>query len=99
MADFWITFRLENDSTYERRYKALYAAAETNSSKWWVEPTSFIAVRSNLSIDALGQRLKAAINTSTDLVLLREIGVKNSRYAGVVQDDDFFEFFPDVKKL
>ncbi|MBN9544079.1 MAG: hypothetical protein J0I19_01295 [Alphaproteobacteria bacterium] len=99
MSDYWITFRLEANSSYEKRYDALYEAARSNATKWWIEPTSFIAMRSNLTIDALGQKLKSAIDASKDLILMREIGVKDSRYAGVISDEDFFNFFPDAKKL
>lgn len=97
MADYWLTFRIA-ESGHPTRYNALIAAMTDNGSGFWDGPTSFIAIRSDLAIDALGAKLKAAINPVEDLFVLREIGRDNTRYAGL-PGNGFMAFFPKAKKL
>ena len=72
MADYWLTFRID-DAGHPERYDALIEAVNASGSGFWEGPTSFIAMRSALSIDALGSKLKAAIDVLDDLILIREI--------------------------
>ena len=53
---------------------------------------------SALTIEALGAKLKAAIDPRYDLFVMREIGKDDTRYAGL-PGDGFTAFFPKAKKL
>lgn len=94
MADFWLSFRIRDNATYQRRYDAVNESGDG----FWDGPTSFICIRTTETIDALGQTLAAAINPTCDLVVIREIGKDNTRYAGE-PGDGFLAFFPKAKKL
>ncbi len=99
MADFLISFRIKEDWNSDKRYEDLKDAVLMHSTKYWDETTSLYLVRTELSIDKLGQELKSAINENVDKLFVRQIGVNATRYCGAFTDDDFFEFFPDAKKL
>lgn len=99
MADYWISFRINDDANYERRYDALNDAIMSSASKYWAETTSFYLARSGLDIDALGRKLVSTLDTRVDLLIMREVGVNNARYAGTLKDQDYLEFFPNAKKL
>jgi hypothetical protein len=97
LADYWLTFRIAEDG-HPDRYDSLIEAANALGTGFWDGPTSFICMRSAHSIDTIGQRLKAEINTRRDLLLIREIGRDSTRYAGD-PGDGFSAFFPNAKKL
>lgn len=46
----------------------------------------------------IGRYLKEALNTTSDLLVLREIGVKSTRYINN-PGEGFLAFFPEAKKL
>lgn len=101
MADlYWMTFRLEDDGTWQRRYDALKSTISdcTTGSKWWVEPTSFILFRSEAKIDELAALVAEAIDTETDVALLAMTDYKSARVIGSVQDSDLFSLWPDAKR-
>jgi hypothetical protein len=98
MADYWLTFRIHQNSTYQTRYDALIEAVNDNGTGFWDGPTSFIALRSGKSIDTLGKAYKDAIDPAVDLFVIREIGVDSTRYAGK-PGTGFESFFPKAKKL
>ena len=98
MADYWLTFRIHENSSYQRRYDALIEAVNESGSGFWDGPTSFIAIRSDKTIDVLGRALKAAIDDDVDLFVIREIGKDSTRYAGD-PGLSFAAFFPNAKKL
>lgn len=98
MADHWLTFRLADDRTYQDRYDALITAVNKAGTGFWDGPTSFIAIRTPDDIDALGRKLKTAIDPQKDLIVIRQIGKDNTRYAGD-PGDGFLAFFPNAKKL
>ena len=97
MADYWISFRVDG-SGHPRRYDALIAAMNENGTGFWDGPTSFVCMTSALTIEALGAKLKAAIDPRYDLFVMREIGKDDTRYAGL-PGDGFTAFFPKAKKL
>lgn len=98
MADYWLTFRLHQNSSYQTRYDDLIEVVNDSGTGFWEGPTSFIAIRSSKDIDALGQALKGAIDPSVDLFVIREIGRDSTRYAGD-PGTGFEAFFPNAKKL
>jgi len=97
MAHYWLTFRVADDG-HPDRYDALIAAVNDSGDAFWDGPTSFICIESGLSIDRLGANLKAAISPREDLIVIREIGRDDTRYAGQ-PGDGFLYFFPKAKKL
>jgi hypothetical protein len=101
MADYWISFRIEYDTpaSYQRRYDALdEGLRECATDGMWVSDTSFTAIGSHLNIDTIGQRLKRALNVTTDRLVIRQIDFINTRY---INDPGvgFLGFFPKAIKL
>lgn len=97
MADYWLSFRIA-DNGHPRRYDNLIEAVNEVGYEFWDGPTSMICIRSEMGIDALGMRLKAAIDDRYDLFVLRRIGFDLTRYAGEA-GRGFLAFFPKAKKL
>jgi hypothetical protein len=85
MATYWITFRIEADSNYEARYDALHKAIDKACSAWWLEPTSFYLIQSDLKIDQLAATIKAAINPRVDMALIGMPDYKSARVVGKVE--------------
>jgi hypothetical protein len=98
MADYWLSFRIHDNGDYQRRYKEFIEAVNDNVTGFWDGPTSFICIRSDMGIDALGRELKRAIDPNVDLFVIRVIGVDDTRYAGD-PGEGFASFFPKAKKL
>jgi len=98
MTDYWISFRLKSDASYSSRYNALTDAIYANVAGIWDGDTSFLAVRTNETIDSLAAKLKATINPSTDHLVMREIGKDSTRYIGE-PGGGFLAFFPNAKKV
>jgi hypothetical protein len=98
MADYWISFRITSDATYQRRYTALIAALNLHATLAWEGDTSMIAIRTASSIDAVGASIKAALNGTTDHAVIREIKADNVRYINN-PGTNFLTFFPSAIKL
>ena len=98
MPDYLLTFRIHSDATYQRRYSDLIAALDAHATLAWDSDTSAIAFRSTSGIDRVGADIKAALNGSTDRAVIREIGVKSTRYINT-PGKNFLSFFPEAKKL
>lgn len=101
MADYWVSFRVDytTEAAYNRRYNALAKAIEECATEGsWSADTSFVCIRSKYGINAIGNHLKKALNTTTDHLVIRRIDHKDTRY---INDpgDDFEAFFPDAIKL
>lgn len=96
----WSTYRLKRDATYDQRYEALVKAFNAIGEYLWTEPTSFCAFETEFTIDQAALRVKAAVNEYTDLVLIREVGVKDARYIGTPEYPvTFASYFPEAKKV
>jgi hypothetical protein len=98
MAKYIVAFRLKDGATYDARYSDLIDAINDAGTAFWESGTSLIVMETTLTITALGAKLKAAVNASTDIIFIREIDIKNTAYAGPI-GDGFDYFFPDAKKL
>jgi hypothetical protein len=99
VADYWIAFRLGDGPDYDNRYDGLTSAIQACTPFYWAEPRSFYLIQTEMSIEQLGPYLANAIDTTTDLILIREVSRNNSGYVGFVKDSDLFKFLPDLKKL
>lgn len=98
MSTYWITFRLKDGYDYDERYGELQETIRQLTDRdWWLEPTSFIAFKSTLSTSQIAAKIKAVIDTSTDVVLLTRIGYKDHRLIGSVEDTDVYKLFPDLQ--
>ncbi|MBW6528717.1 hypothetical protein KZ813_17890 [Sphingomonas sp. RHCKR7] len=98
MTTYWITFRLTDDASYKQRYDDLVDALNEVGSAFWDEPTSFVAIETDMGIGALASLLKSTINPGTDILVIREIGRDNTRYIGEPKNG-FLYFFPNAKKV
>lgn len=106
MADtYWLSFRLHDsdgyEATYSQRLKALndeIEAACGNHNKWWFETTSFFIFASVETTDQIVTRIKRAIDTDVDLVVLGKTDYKTGRVVGRCKDQDIFTLVPFMKK-
>lgn len=98
MAVYWLTFRLETDATYNDRYDKLIEAVDILSTRWWVEPSSFLLFESGNKIDEIARAVKTAITPSKDLVLIGMPEIKSARVIGKVTDQTLFDLMPFTKK-
>lgn len=99
MAKYWISFRIKDDATYQRRYSDLIDAINKHvDGKVWEPDTSMVAIESGDDIDTVGASLKAALNSTTDHLVIRQIDYISTRY---INDPGagFFAFFPKAIKL
>src|SRR5262249_2714257 len=102
MAEYWVTFRIASDATYQKRYDAFVKAAvdATGANACWADSTSFWLLQTGLDIVAFGKKLAAALNEKTDLLVIRELAVNDSIYFGSVPNLAVLKgFLPAVKKL
>ena len=99
MATFWMTHRLEDDANYAQRYDNLVEAVRKISTKWWVEPTSFLLFSSERDIDGVAAVVKTAINPRVDMALIGMPDFKSARVVGASADQDLFELMPFTKKV
>ena len=100
MADYWISFRvhMDTEASWRRRYDNLIDAINEHATGVWDTDTSFLAIRSDSTIDQIGRSLKAALNTTTDHLVIRRIDYISTRY---INDPGpgFLAFFPAAIKL
>ncbi|MCR4265341.1 hypothetical protein [Nitratireductor sp. ZSWI3] len=99
MATYWLSFRLQDDSTYNQRYKDLTDTVQRLSTKWWVEASSFIVFASAADIDKIASEIADVIYVDTDLVIVGMPDFKSARLIGHHEDDDIFELMPFIKKV
>jgi hypothetical protein len=103
MSSYWVTFRIAdrvvNGRTYDVRYEALKDAIKRHASKWWLEPTSFIAFSSANDIGAISAACKAAIVPQYDMFLIRKMDEKSAIICGANEDRDIYEMMPYLKSI
>lgn len=97
MKTYYITFRLEQDATYNDRWKRLVDAIDGISTRWWVEPTSFFLFESGHSIDQVAAVAKAAINVNKDVVLVGMVDYKGARVVGKANSRAVFDLMPEAR--
>lgn len=96
--DYWISFRLEDDDTRQDRYEEMIAIIHECGPMFWEETTSFILLRSSLTIDELAGAIKLAIDEKSDTVLMRNLNSKSARLIGVFYDEDLLKFMDYIKR-
>ena len=98
MSVYWISFRINDDASYRQRYQNLMDAIQAISTKWWLEPTSFVLFESDRDIDGVAAMTKTAINPRIDTALIGMPDYKSARLVGVSTDQDIFFLMPFTKK-
>ncbi len=90
MPIYWLSFRVEENPGAGARRTALIDAAKQHCSdekqRWWDETTSFIVFESGSDIDAICADLKAAIDPTKDLFLIRHMNSASARICGKVKE-------------
>jgi hypothetical protein len=94
---FWLSFRLADDASYDRRYDELIDAVRQRASKWWLESSSFIVFASAHGIDSIAAAIKAAVNERTDVVIIGMPDFKSARLIGG-NDNDIFDLMPFIQR-
>ena len=98
--EFWISYKIHADSTYQKRYNDFISKIDDVSlSQWENDTTSFHIIESDYTIDVIANHLYKALLPS-DNFLIRKMNLKAARYFG--QDSDFEElkkFISYVKKI
>lgn len=87
---YWLTFRIADDSTYDRRYAAFEGAVAdlAEGGKWWSETTSFFLFRSSHDRATVAGIIKQALNPDTDVALLGALDFKGQTIIGAWSDPD-----------
>lgn len=102
MADYWVTFRIESDGSYQTRYQSMLNAMikARGQQASWGEPTSFWLVQSGLAIDAFARQLTAGLKSTKDLLVVRQLAVDDSVYFGKTEHLGILKIFlPKIRKL
>ncbi len=99
MATYFVSFCIEDDSSYQTRYDGLVGLIGllTETTRW-EQTTSFILFDSSLSIDAISKEIKAVIRPSTDTVVLGKPAFQAMRVIGLNNDEDIYKLVPFAKK-
>ena len=91
MAIHAITFRLNSDSEYERRYVSLIGAIEkATATTFWSEPTSFFLIESTSNSKELAEWINqnSLLDPSKDLLLVINLTSKGHTPLGHIIDND-----------
>ena len=100
MPNYWMTFRIKQDASYDDRYDGMMSAIEKVRQGIWAEPTSFMFVESHLEIGDLVRTAANSLNPKTDVLVARYIDKDGSRYFGAVEHLDVLKsFLPNIKKV
>jgi hypothetical protein len=100
MSQYWVTFRIAQDATYDKRYAGLMQALIDVRTGSWSETTSFLLVNSPLGLNQVAAAFAKPLNSSTDLLVVCEMFTHNSVYLGDLEYSDIFKgFLPFAKKL
>jgi hypothetical protein len=96
MAVYWMSFRIESNSTYSTRYTAVTEAIGKISTTWWIEPTSFIIFSSAKTINEIADIVKRSFNPKTDLAIIGMMENTATRLVGANDDKDIYKLIPKI---
>ncbi len=87
MPVFTVSFRIHEDSTYQKRYDSFVEQLKVSRPDYWEETTSFAIVRTAESIDDFCHRLyyKSEIYDSKDMFLVMDVDSKSARARGPIK--------------
>lgn len=100
MPVYCVSFVIESNSTYQKRYDSFVSECKKDS-EYWTDTTSFIVVKTSDSIDKFCQRiyLNSDFNAYMDLFLVIDPNSSDGRVKGTVKDKDLFTLLPKVKQI
>ena len=97
---YWATFRLKQNPTWQKRYTALGLAFDKVGSRFWQEPTSFVAFNSVQVLENVARILKPALDPNVDLLVLALSDTSSCCYIGTPDNAAVFKHhFPFAKKV
>lgn len=88
MGNFILTFRLKNDSTYQRRYDSLVEKIREIAPKWlWEETSSFYAFEAEGTADSVCHDLHygSSFDPEMDIMVIVDIGKKQFAAKGKIE--------------
>lgn len=88
MNSYWITFRVDD----AKRRRRLLADLEKISSagSWWNETGSFVMFESSLAIEAIRDRVRAAIDPDQDFAIIGMLYFLKWEIVGTARDKNLF---------
>lgn len=93
MAIFAVTFRIDDDDTYQERWSSVVSAIRDETiSEYWEEPTSFALIESEKTSEAVADSINnnSKLAPSKDLLLVINLSVtKGHKALGTIHDSDF----------
>lgn len=100
MATYIVAFRFHEDLTYRARRSSFIAEAQCLGLTW-ADPTSFLAIRTDETIDALATRLdtRTTIQKDRDMFMVVDIESEHARICGKVHDKNIFDIIPSLKAV
>jgi hypothetical protein len=103
VAVVWISFRIANKTingqSYQDRLDALNDIVMVSATTYWDVTTSFYAIETPSSAAQIAANVKAALEPSADIALVRAMDTKDAYIVGANNDDDIFALIPYLKKL
>jgi hypothetical protein len=99
--DYWVTFRIKEDATGDRRRAAMVDRAKKINMGRWMEPTSFMLLECNVLASALAKYLAQPLLADRDLLTVADIRQPtDAAYFGVVQHLGVLKsFLPSITKI
>ena len=102
MDTFWLTFRIADATvggkSYDDRYNAVRDVVMRSTQRYWEPPTSFIMFESDVAIDVLADRLKAAISEQHDIFLIGMPMFQVAHIGGANDDEDIYKLLPFLEE-
>lgn len=89
MANFILTFRLKQNSTYQSRYESFVKKVKEIAPKWiWEETSSFYAFETDGSADSVCHDLYygTSFDEDTDLMVILDVGARKFATRGRIEN-------------
>jgi hypothetical protein len=99
--NYWVTFRVKEDSTSNRRRQGMVDAAVSIEKGRWMEPTSFFLLESSKDAATLVAYLAATLDVTKDVLVAVDIAnPADAAYFGAVEDVGVLKsFIWNIKKV
>ena len=99
--DYWVTFRIREDTTGDRRRAAMVERAIKINLGRWMEPTSFMLLQTTASAAQLAKYLAVPLLGDRDLLVVSDLqGAGDSAYFGSpVHLATLKSFMPLIQKV
>lgn len=102
MAEYFVSFRVAEEWTFASandRRKSIYDAIEP-AQPVWDETTSFIILRVENTLSDLMKALVAGLDPNHDMMVIRQVGYKNTGYWGAVAKEELLvDMVPEARRI